>query len=220
MVHRSDSLPQVSISLKILHLHSFFDQIHRAFAFKVIMTLALSVGSAVRLTPDIRLAQAVSQFEASLSTQEKRNFQSLRSRTQLVTPGVQDVMTLTAEINRHASTARGTRCVGPRFMNILMATQQFVTIGDVIIGGSQNLVACGVWCVVRTSLVVSCLVPFPPSCFFHLCPTSIGAELAERLHGMFHANQPGDSVTPTTLEGSTPINEGSRIGLQPSFSAA
>lgn len=114
--------------------------------------MALALRRAGRLTPEIRLAQAISQFEASLSDRAKENFKSLKSQSQNSTPGVQDVMTVTAEINKRTSKAG----IGPRFTNMLMAVQQFATIGDVIIGGSQNLPACGVWCVVRTSLVVCC----------------------------------------------------------------
>lgn len=112
--------------------------------------MALAFRRAGRLTPEIRLAQAISQFEASLSDRAKADFKTLKSQAQNNTPGVQDVMTVTAEINKRTPKA----VIGPRFTNMLMAAQQFATIGDVIIGGFQNLPACGVWCVVRTSLVV------------------------------------------------------------------
>lgn len=118
--------------------------------------MALALRRAGRLTPEIRLAQAISQFEASLFDREKADFKTLKSQTQSSTPGVQDVMAVTAEINKRTPKAS----IGPRFTNILMAVQQFATIGDVIIGGSQNLPACGVWCVVRTSLVV-CYTSYP-----------------------------------------------------------
>lgn len=112
--------------------------------------MALAFRSADRLAPGIRLAQAISQFEASLSDRQKADFKTLRSQAQNSTPGVQDVMTVTAEINKRTTRAG----IGPRFTNMLMAVQQFATVGDVVIGGSQNLPACGVWCVVRTSLTV------------------------------------------------------------------
>lgn len=120
-------------------------------------SMALALRRAGRLTPEIRLAQAISQFEASLSDRAKADFKTLKSQAQNSTPGVQDVMTVTAEMNKHTSKAG----MGSRFMNMLIAVQQFATIGDVIIGGSQNLPACGVWCVVRTSLMVFC-TPYPP----------------------------------------------------------
>lgn len=46
------------------------------------------------------------------------------------------------------------RCLSPRFTRLLDAVQQYASIGDVLIGGSQNLMACGVWPLVRTSLLV------------------------------------------------------------------
>lgn len=119
--------------------------------------MALALRRAGRLTPEIRLAQAISQFEASLSDRAKADFKTLKSQAQNSTPGVQDVMTVTAEINRRTPKAG----IGPRFTNMLMAVQQFATIGDLLVGGSQNLPACGVWCVVRTSLAVCC-TPCPP----------------------------------------------------------
>lgn len=61
-------------------------------------------------------------------------------------------MRLTAEID-HASGQNG-RCLGPRLMNLLQAVQKFAALGDVIVGGSQNLIACGIWTIVRTSLQV------------------------------------------------------------------
>lgn len=121
-------------------------------------SMALAFRRAGRLDPEIRLAQAISQFEASLSDRAKDDFKTLKSQAQNSTPGVQDVMTVTAEINKRTPKAG----IGPRFTNMLMAVQQFATIGDVIIGGSQNLPACGVWCVVRTSLTVR-HTPCPPA---------------------------------------------------------
>ncbi|KAH8881558.1 hypothetical protein GQ53DRAFT_667454, partial [Thozetella sp. PMI_491] len=55
-------------------------------------------------------------------------------------------MRLTAEIDRRAAgQASLGRCFGPRLSNILQAVQQFAALGDIVVGGSQNLIACGVW---------------------------------------------------------------------------
>ncbi|KAK4451255.1 ankyrin repeat-containing domain protein [Podospora aff. communis PSN243] len=65
-------------------------------------------------------------------------------------------MRLTAEIDRGTGTrvgGRWGRCFGPRFTNVLQSVQQFAALGDVIIGGSQNIVACGVWSLVRMTLL-------------------------------------------------------------------
>jgi hypothetical protein len=116
------------------------------------MSVALS--SASRLKPYVRLAQAVSQFEADLSSEQKATFRTYRSQALESRLGPSDVMRLTAEIDRPASRKIDRRCFGPRLINFLQAVQQFAALGDVIVGGSQNLIACGVWSLVRMSLLV------------------------------------------------------------------
>ena len=99
--------------------------------------------NASRLKPEIRLAQAVSQFEANLSSDQKATLRAYRSQIRDVPPGPSDVMRLTAEIDRRATgKIGGGRCFGPRMANFLYGVQQFAAIGDVVIGGSQNLIAC------------------------------------------------------------------------------
>lgn len=123
--------------------------------FLGLLDMALALSNAGRLTADIRLAQAVSNYEASLSDSQKAEFRTLRHKTKATAPGADDVMKLTAEIDRKVGqTSRAWRCFGPRFTNLLRSVQQFAALGDIVIGGSQNLVACGVWCVVRMSLLV------------------------------------------------------------------
>lgn len=39
--------------------------------------------------------------------------------------------------------------------SFLQSVQQFAGLGDILVGGSQNLIACGVWTLVRMSLLVS-----------------------------------------------------------------
>lgn len=116
--------------------------------------LVASYASSSRLKPEIRLAQAVSEFEAALSSEQKAAFRTCRTQAQKSPPDISDVMRLTAEVDRSAS-RKGRRCFGPRLTNVLQAVQQFASIGDVIVGGSQNLIACGVWSLVRTTLLVS-----------------------------------------------------------------
>lgn len=115
--------------------------------------LAASFASSARLKPEIRLAQAVSEFEAALSGEQKAAFQISKLQTRDSPLDVSDVMRLTAEIDRCAS-RRGRRCFGPRLTNLLQAVQQFASLGDIIIGGSQNLIACGVQSLIRMSLLV------------------------------------------------------------------
>ncbi|KAJ5749070.1 uncharacterized protein N7511_010766 [Penicillium nucicola] len=110
---------------------------------------------ASRLKPEIRLAQAVSLYEADLSTDQKMRLREERSRLRDTPPDITDVMRLTAELDQAATAATGKRrCSGPRMVNVLQSVQQFAALGDIIIGGSQNLIACGVWTLVRTSLLL------------------------------------------------------------------
>jgi hypothetical protein len=68
-------------------------------------------------------------------------------------------MRLATEIDRRVTRKMGGgRCFGLRMTNFLCDIQQFATIGDVIIGGSQNFIACGVWSLVRLSLLISVYV--------------------------------------------------------------
>jgi len=130
--------------------------------------MASALVQAGTLKAEIRLAQAVSLFEADLAPDQKASLRTQKLQSCASPPNVQDVMRLTAEIDRESmrkSGVGGSRCFGPRFTNVLQAVQQFAALGDVIIGGSQNLVACGVWSVVRMTLLVSLISSFPPSIF-------------------------------------------------------
>jgi hypothetical protein len=119
--------------------------------------MSSSLAIASPLKPEIRLAQAVSEFEADLSSEQKANFRTQRSQSTTTQPGSGDVMRLTAEVDRQISRQYGGQCFGPRFTYFLQGVQQFAALGDVVVGGSQNLVACGVWSLVRMSILVSTL---------------------------------------------------------------
>src|SRR4051812_35218906 len=100
--------------------------------------MSIVMSNASRLKPEIRLAQAVSQFEADLSSAQKATFRTYRSQLQHSPPAPRDVMRFTAEIDRQTSgKIDGGRCFGPRLTNFLQSVQQFAALGDVIIGGSQ-----------------------------------------------------------------------------------
>ncbi|RYN29848.1 hypothetical protein AA0112_g7112 [Alternaria arborescens] len=119
------------------------------------MTKALVKASAKAssLKPEIRLAQALSEFEASLTQEQKTTFRMLKSQSVSTAPTPSDVMRLTAEVDRRMSKKFSGQCFGPRFTNFLQGVQQFAALGDVVVGGSQNLIACGVWTLVRMSLL-------------------------------------------------------------------
>lgn len=105
---------------------------------------------------EIRLAQAVSEFEAGLDTRQKAAFRITRSTARTHPPALKDVMQVTADIDRQAHEKhKSSRSFGPRFTNMLQSVQQYAALGDVVVGGSQNLIACGVWAAVRMMLQVS-----------------------------------------------------------------
>ncbi|KAF5013170.1 hypothetical protein FDECE_799 [Fusarium decemcellulare] len=116
--------------------------------------LFTTVGLVPKLKPEVRLAQAVSEFHASLSTENDRiKFKNLQSQSP---PGSDEIIKLTEEINRDgARLHRSWRPYGTRLVAILDRIRQFAPIGDVLVGGSQNLIACGVWAAIRLSLETS-----------------------------------------------------------------
>ena len=120
--------------------------------------MSRALAKVATLKPEIRLGQAVSEFEADLSAEQKLEFQTLRLQSSKAAPDQNDVMRLTAKMDKCISNKFGGQCFGPRFTNFVQGVQQFAALGDILVGGSQNLVACGVWSVVRTSLLISVLI--------------------------------------------------------------
>ena len=115
-------------------------------------TMALILSKAARLKPEIRLAQALSEYAAILSDDQKAKLRGYYAQSP---PNASDVMRLTAEIDRdEMRTRKSRRCVGPRLSNVLQACQQFATVVDVAIGGSQQPIASGIWGVLKLSLQV------------------------------------------------------------------
>jgi hypothetical protein len=115
--------------------------------------MALAVTKAGRLKPEIRLAQALSEYEAILADEQKAKLRGYRQESP---PAATDVMRLTAEIDQDAvRTRRSRRCVGLRLCNFLQAVQMFTEVVDVVIGGAQSLIASAIWGVVKLSLQVT-----------------------------------------------------------------
>jgi hypothetical protein len=117
--------------------------------------MATALQKASQLKPEIRLAQAIQAFEAELSSEQKAAFYATKSSAQSSLPDQMDVMRLLSEIDKTSGVVVGKRCFGPRFTGFLEAAQRFAAIGDVVVGGSQNMAACGVWAVVRLTVLVS-----------------------------------------------------------------
>lgn len=121
--------------------------------------MSTALEKAARLKPDIRLAQAISEFQCDLTDNQKAAFLTHQTQAKQAHPQIKDVMQVTATIDRRRQ--KGGRCLGPRFTNFLEGVQQFTTFGDVVVGGSQNIIACGVWSLVRLSLFVSVVASSP-----------------------------------------------------------
>ncbi|KAH8883052.1 hypothetical protein GQ53DRAFT_883522, partial [Thozetella sp. PMI_491] len=111
------------------------------------------------LTPEVRLAQAISEFALILPTKERVVFRSLQRSSE---PSPADIIRLTEEINRDgARMHRGWQHQATRLVAILDRVQMFAKVGDVLIGGSQSMVACGVWAVVKLALQKDLALLFP-----------------------------------------------------------
>lgn len=118
--------------------------------------MALSLSKAAPLKPSIQLAQALSEYEAILSDNQKAKLRIYRGQKP---PAPADVMRFTAEIDRDMYRNRKSRrCFGPRLTNVLQAVQQFSTVVDVFIGGAQSMVASGIWGVLKVSIQVNVAV--------------------------------------------------------------
>lgn len=107
-----------------------------------------------RMKLEVRLGVAISDFAASLDEQRRQQFRLLRTASSKRLAGF-DVIRITEDINRHGSQRhRSWRAHGTKIGCFLSRVQRFACIGDMLIGGSQHLIATGVWCAVRFCLMV------------------------------------------------------------------
>ncbi|ETI24164.1 hypothetical protein G647_03533 [Cladophialophora carrionii CBS 160.54] len=114
--------------------------------------MAHLIHRAAPLKPEIKLAQALSEFEAILQDTDKQEFRSFQSGQAAV---MSDVMKVTAAIDSKNSHRRSRRCFGPRLTSILESVQQFSTVVDIIIGGSQCFLASAIWGTLRMTLQIT-----------------------------------------------------------------
>ena len=108
------------------------------------------------LQADLRLVQAVSEFARILDDTDKQRFRELQTQLSVSAPSAADVISLTEELNREGAKRHASwrPAAGARLGGFLRRLQQFAAFGDVFIGGSQNLIATGVWAAVRAMLEV------------------------------------------------------------------
>ena len=112
--------------------------------------MALALYKAAPLKADILLAQALSEFKAILDGDAKTELQSLCNAA---SPTANDVMRLTAEIDRANLNQKRRQCFGPRLTNVLQSVQQFSTVVDTLVGGIA--IASTIWGVLKLTLQVT-----------------------------------------------------------------
>ncbi|KAK0667584.1 hypothetical protein QBC41DRAFT_134680 [Cercophora samala] len=118
--------------------------------------MSLVLAGATRTKAEDQLRHAVAQFSKDLNLQQQKTLASYKLDASHSPPSIDDVVRITTEIDLEISQhklLRG-RCFGTRFFNILESVQKYAALGDVVVGGSQNLIACGVWSIVRFSLLL------------------------------------------------------------------
>jgi len=133
-----------------------------------------------KLDASLRLSQAISEFGALLDSVNAKHhavFKTLRTRKP---PTAYDVLQFTEELNRDGLRLHRTwwKRYGTRLVKILDHIQIVMTAGDILIGGSQNMIASGVWAVVRLSLQVRNQARLPcsmPLKFFCLSVNKTGS---------------------------------------------
>lgn len=107
-----------------------------------------------RLKPEARLGVALSEFAQVLDSKRREEFRKSQSSTGLA-PSGSDVIGFTETLNRegrrrHKQWGQD----GTRVGSLLARVQCLSSIGDVVVGGSQNLIASGVWGAVKLCLMV------------------------------------------------------------------
>lgn len=104
---------------------------------------------------EARLGVAVSEFLQALDEDRRKGFRQMQATCRKQVSGL-DVVRLTEEINKDgARRHRAWKPHGTKIGSFLSRLQTFASIGDVLIGGSQNLIATGVWSAMRLTLTVS-----------------------------------------------------------------
>ncbi|KAK7404149.1 hypothetical protein QQX98_010053 [Neonectria punicea] len=109
---------------------------------------------AAPLGPDVRLAKAVSEFGAGLSDKYRPVFKTWQTHSP---PSETDVIRLTEEVNRDGCRLHQNswKPFGTRLFKFLDQIQILIKPGDILVSGSQNMIASGVWATVRLSLEIA-----------------------------------------------------------------
>ncbi|KAK2591433.1 hypothetical protein QQS21_010873 [Conoideocrella luteorostrata] len=116
--------------------------------------MAMVMGSLAPIKVESRLQQAIDAFIHDLTPVQRGEFLQERQECRQRYPDENDVLVFVAKLN-HKHAAGKQRCYGPRFFNIIQVVQQFTAMGDALVGGSQNMIASGIWAIVRMALLLA-----------------------------------------------------------------
>lgn len=114
--------------------------------------MALAMSRAAPLRPDIKLSQALKDYEAVLTENQRTSF---RDKSPLAS---NDVMVLTCEIDRQ-NASRKSRRWGARLTTFLNSVKGFTAIVDGAVGNTGNPMAGAMWGAVKTAMQVRTAFP-------------------------------------------------------------
>ena len=96
------------------------------------------------------LSQAVDHFASSLSAKERQKYQEIHK---LSDPAKPDVVAFIDHLQERVRKER--KRYNSKVWKSLSAIEGIANLLDIVIGGSQNLIACSVWAIVKFVLQVS-----------------------------------------------------------------
>ncbi|RBR21139.1 hypothetical protein FVER53590_10655 [Fusarium verticillioides] len=107
--------------------------------------MASAATAAAPLSPEIRLAQAVSEFVEVLSEEQKRSFRTQQEN--FTPPTNSDARRLVAEIDRIAAHKQegSSRTFGPLLADFLHTVQVFACLGDDVLGTTLSSLSGSTW---------------------------------------------------------------------------
>ena len=112
--------------------------------------MALAISKAAVLRPEIKLSQALKDYEAVLTEDQRKSLHDVSP------PEYCDVMALTFEINRQNEN-RKSRVRGARLTTFLNSVKDFTAVVDTIVSSTGNPIAGAVWGAVKMAMQVSAI---------------------------------------------------------------
>ena len=110
--------------------------------------MALAMSKAAPLRPEIKLSQALKDYEAALTEDQKKSFRDTSP------PESRDVMAFTFKMNRQ-NEGRKSRVWGARLTSFLTSVKGFTAVVDIIVGSLGSPLAGVVWGAVKLAIQVS-----------------------------------------------------------------